>query len=768
MYLHCTIYLILFVPSILSVPLSLDLRSSSDPYGRHPRRLLDETLPGIHSVCRGLDKGTVAASSSKGPAPVKAAKQGNIPQASKSTTPKVKASSKEAVPKPATAALTSKAGAKPKDTGSEVPKSGVAQKSKGTRKNQLDTSKGSSTIKPGSQVKDKPSAEPAQNLSGKGKSFKPKDRQPLQQVQNSKEHSRGNLPNSKSSSKGVKSAPESKMTNKVLLKPAKQLPKPAAKAAQSLPGTGESSESKGRQRLKEVQNSKEPRRGNLYDSKASFEGVKSTSKSKTASKDSQKPAKQLPKPNQSSQKDPTVPVGGGKSQSKSSTSDGKNFSTASKPHPDSEIQKDAKKTKIPLRGTVDPGDNQRKPKIGPQSSYSGEKPGNPTRKLESTTNKPKLPNPDSTQKQQKAKTAGGIVPTKGNTAIKISNSQSNTSKKQNNFRKQAGNSAKDASKLADAGKPADDPSCQLRSRGLGKRINECGNPGPERTPSHNVKSSPYKKSTPGERAAKKAQRLAKDRTTQDSQSQAPAEQEAKKAAPQSDEQAPHEENEQSALHEAEHSTAVDTQSPAQENTQTTPLFDFRPSSLQEPAPQAQPHGQNPHVPKPKDVVPNDQCLGSNCVHVALAKLNGVTASQVVDQTGEMQASGHIGGLSIPVANRMATQMPTPHKSSTDPSKVPPGPAAVMYTRPDGSGHTVNREDGPNGHRYIDYQATPNGLDVTDEVNQGHIANHIWKDDHQPTAGGSGSTAAGSSSNTPPTTPSTEHAHNPEHVPMELD
>jgi len=141
---------------------------------------------------------------------------------------------------------------------------------------------------------------------------------------------------------------------------------------------------------------------------------------------------------------------------------------------------------------------------------------------------------------------------------------------------------------------------------------------------------------------------------------------------------------------------------------------------------------------------NPSGLTDNCVFVTLASLLGKTADQLsLSINIEMPANGS-GGLSIarlrPVFESIAWVVKTRHVMVAfyGPGEFPNSPqndditqrvevlelcqrVGIGYRRRDGSGHVVTMQSGERGgYRYVCYQHSPSGRDVTEEVERGTI------------------------------------------------
>jgi hypothetical protein len=141
---------------------------------------------------------------------------------------------------------------------------------------------------------------------------------------------------------------------------------------------------------------------------------------------------------------------------------------------------------------------------------------------------------------------------------------------------------------------------------------------------------------------------------------------------------------------------------------------------------------------------NPSGLTDNCVFVTLASLLGKTADQLSHEINiEMPANGS-GGLSItrlrPVFESIAWVVKTRHVMVAfySPGQFPNSPqnddikrrvkvlelgqrVGVGYRRSDGSGHVVTMQpEERGGYRYLCYQHSPFGRDVTEEVERGTI------------------------------------------------
>ena len=136
---------------------------------------------------------------------------------------------------------------------------------------------------------------------------------------------------------------------------------------------------------------------------------------------------------------------------------------------------------------------------------------------------------------------------------------------------------------------------------------------------------------------------------------------------------------------------------------------------------------------------NPSGLTDNCVFVTLASLLGKTADQLSREIDiEMPTNGS-GGLSIaslrPVFESIAWVVKTRHVMVAfySPGQFPNSPqndyikrqvkvlelgqrVGVGYKRPDGSGHVVTMQpEERGGYRYVCYQQSQFGRDVTEEV-----------------------------------------------------
>jgi len=141
---------------------------------------------------------------------------------------------------------------------------------------------------------------------------------------------------------------------------------------------------------------------------------------------------------------------------------------------------------------------------------------------------------------------------------------------------------------------------------------------------------------------------------------------------------------------------------------------------------------------------NPSGLTDNCVFVTLASLLGKSADQLSREINiEMPANGS-GGLPLsrlrPVFESIAWVVKTRHVMVAfyAPGQFPNSPqnaeitrragvlelgqrVGVGYTRADGSGHVVTMEPGERGgYRYVCYQHSTSGRDVTEEVERGTI------------------------------------------------
>lgn len=141
---------------------------------------------------------------------------------------------------------------------------------------------------------------------------------------------------------------------------------------------------------------------------------------------------------------------------------------------------------------------------------------------------------------------------------------------------------------------------------------------------------------------------------------------------------------------------------------------------------------------------NPSGLTDNCVFVTLASLLGKTADQLSREINiEMPANGS-GGLPIsglrPVFESIAWVVKTHHvrvafyadrqfPNSPQNAYITQGATVIElgkrvgvgYRRSDRSGHVVTMEPGERGgYRFVDYQHSRFGRDVTEEVNRGTI------------------------------------------------